>query len=272
MSNLRIVAVNAADTSVVSEAGAVLPVTNLQNTTRTSVWRAGGTAATITAAWVDPVALDSVALMTSNLSGAATWRVRALDGGGVMLYDSGVSLACPPRPFGELDWGFRPLGVNAFAFGLAAQSVLWMPERVLASSVVIDVDDASNPAGYVEASRLVIGERWEPVTNMSWGAQLTFEERGNQSRADDGSLRSEPGAVSRALEFNLDWLAEPDRAAMAEMTRYLGVHRDFLVSAYPNGGADRDAHYTMLAKFTRAPGIKSVKYSINAAQVSCAEI
>ena len=271
MPNLRIVAVNAADTAIVAEASAVLPVTNLQNTTRTSVWRAGGTAATITASWVDPVAVDSVALMTSNLSSAATWRVRAFDAADVMIYDSGNVLACPPRPLGELDWGFRPLGVNAFAFGLAAQSVLWLPERMLAASVVVDVDDAANPAGYVEASRLVIGERWEPVTNMSWGAQLTFEEHGSQSRADDGTLRSEPGAVSRALEFGLDWLTETDRAAFAEMSRYLGVHRDFLISAYPASSADRDAHYTLLAKLTRAPGIKSVRHAINAAQVACAE-
>lgn len=270
MPNLRIVAVNAADTATVASPGAVLPVTNLQNTTRTSVWRASGTAATITAAWADPQALDSVALMTSNLTSAATWRIRAFDAA-VMLYDSSAVLACPPRPLGELDWGYRPLGVNAFAFGMAAQSVLWVAERVLATSVVIDIDDATNPAGYIEASRLVIGERWEPEYNMSWGAQLTFEERGSQSRADDGTLRSEPGAVSRTLEFSLDWLKELDRAAFAEITRYLGIHRDFLISAYPASSADKDAHYTMQAKLTRAPGIKSVRYA-NAAQVTCAEI
>lgn len=272
MSNLRLIPINHADAATLSASSAALPVTQLQTTGRTAVWRAASTSATLTATFAGPKTVDSVALMTSNLSSAATWRARMF-AGAATLYDSGTVLACPPRPFGELDWGFEPLGVNAFAFGLAAQSVLWLPARYAPTSVQIDIDDPYNPAGYVEASRLVIGERWEPEKNHSWGALLSFEERGKQSRAEDGSLRSEPGVKLRSLKLSLDWMKEPDRARFGEITRRLGTKTDFLISVYPaDASADKEAHYTLVAKFIRPPGIGNTRYNTSASQVELEEI
>lgn len=274
MPNLRLVPVNHADAATLTASSAALPSENLQAIGRTAVWRATGPSATLTAIFPAPVPVDSIALMTSNLTTAATWRIRAFDGGGVTLHDSGTVLACRPTTAGiDLGFGADLPCVNTFAFGIASQSVLWIPSRVSAHSVQIDLIDAANPAGYIEASRLVIGPRWEPAYSMGWGVTLSFEERGKQSRAEDGTLRSEPGAKQRTLKFPLDCLKETDRAKFAEIARRLGATSDFLISAFPAAtSADLEADYTLVGKFIAAPGIGMRNYGIFGSQVEVGEV
>ena len=255
MPNLRLIPVNRADGAILSASSEALPVAQLQTTGRTNVWRANGTSATLTVTFPALTTIDSVALMTSNFTPDAFWRIRVFNALGGVLYDSGAILACPPKDISLVDWCYEPLGVNAFAFGLAAQSVLWMPARYVAYQVQIDIDNPTNPAGYIEASRLVVGARWSPKYNFSWGVNLSWEGGGKPSRAEDGSKRSELGVTWRRLGFSLDWLTETDRAEFAEMARRLNISTDFLVCAYPGAGNFREEHYTLLGKFARTPGI-----------------
>ncbi|MFA7241087.1 MAG: hypothetical protein WC091_13340 [Sulfuricellaceae bacterium] len=255
MHNLRLIPINCADAAILSATSAVLPVENLQAAGRTNVWRAAGTSAVLSVSFPAPATIDSVAVMTSNLTPDAFWRIRFLGDVGQTLYDSTSILACPPKDISEVDWGYEPLGVNAFAFGVAAQSIHWLPNRFVASAVQIEIDNPTNPAGYIEASRLIIGAGWSPEANISLGCIFFWEERGLQKRAGDGFLRSEAGAKFRKIGFGLEWLSEGDRKFFAEMAFRLGTSKDFLVSVYPDAGYFRAEHYCCVAKFVRAPGI-----------------
>ena len=273
---LRLVPVNAADTAVLtasSSASADTGPAQMQTIGRTDVWRSAGTAATLTAALASPITpVDCVALMTSNLSSASTWRVRVLAGGGAVLFDSGAVLACPPKPFEQFDWGFQPLGVNAFTFGLFTQSVCWLPARVAAASVVIDINDPSNPAGYVEAARLVIGETWVPEYNYAYGAGLTWSSLAKGGRAEDGTLRTEAGASLRRLSLSLEAMTDTDRRRFAELGRNVGLVKDFLVSARPTAAdAAAVADYTLMAKFARDPAHNSRSFGRHAAAIEIEE-
>lgn len=253
--SLRLVPVNAADTAVItasSQAGAETGPAWLQTVGRTDVWRAAGTSATLTAALASPItAIDCIALMTSNLSAAATWRVRLFSSASAVLFDSGVLLAAPPAPFGSFDWGFQGLGVNAFSFGLATQSVCWLPQRLPAASVVIDVADPTNPAGYIQASRLVIGDVWSPDNNFSWNSGLTWASSSKQQRTESGTLRTEQGAQFRKLSLSFEWMSEADRRRFSEIAQQVSTTRDFLLAAYPQADQFKAADFTMMAKFAR---------------------
>lgn len=274
--SLRLVPVNAADTAVItasSQAGAETGPAWLQTVGRTDVWRAAGTSATLTAALASPItAIDCVALMTSNLSSAATWRVRVRSSTAAVLFDSGSVLACPPLPFSEFDWGFQPLGVNAFSFGQAAHSVIWLPSRVPGASVQVDIADPYNPAGYIEAARLVIGETWSPDYSFSWGAPLTFGSLSKQARSEDGTLRTDAGAVMRKLSLPLNTMTDADRQRFAEIARSVGLQRDFLISAYPTAAsAAKVADYTMMAKFVREQSVTSRSIGIYSSAIEMEE-
>lgn len=263
---------NLVASATVTASSAVLSANNLKTIGRTEVWRSTGTTATLTVSFATDETIDTVALMTSNLSAASTWRIRIYNASAVLQYDSGTNLACPPREFGSLEWGYEPLGVNAFAFGMAAQSVLWIPTPYAGRSVVIDLVDSSNTSGYLEASRLVIGRRYEPQFNMSNGIILSFEERGKQARSEDGTLRSEQGVKMRNMSFSMDTFQEADRADIAEISRRLGTKTDFLISAFPSDiSLDLDIHYTMMAKFTRVPGIGAPHYGFYSTQINVEE-
>lgn len=253
---LRLVPANAADTAVIvasNQASADTGPAWLQTVGRTDVWRAAGTSATLTATLASPITpVQCVALPVCNLSSAATIRARVLSGA-VVRFDSGTRLACPPLAFDKFDWGFAPLGVNAFSFGMAPQAVIWLPQRVAASSVVIDIADPYNPAGYVEAARLVIGDVWSPTYNFSNGNTLTWASQSKPGRAEDGTLRTEVGASMRKLALSLDAMTADDRRRFSEIAQHLGTRRDFLLCACPQAEQDRAADYTMMAKFSRDP-------------------
>lgn len=272
MANLRLVPVNRADAATFSASSAVLPAANLQTLTKTAVWRGAGTGATLTATFAGLTPLDSIGLMTSNLTAGAMWRARVFDGA-ALLSDSGSVLACPPDPLGELDFGYAPLGVNGFSFGRSAHSVMWLPTRYVGTSVQIDIDDPDNPSGYVEASRLVIGERWSPSKNFSWGSQLTPVELAKSSRAEDGTLRSEAGAKFNQLRLSLDWMTAADRRVFYAIAREIGLSKDFLISVYPDSSDTRlDSDYTLLAKFVGKSSIAAPRYGNYSAPVEIEEI
>lgn len=259
---LRIVPANAADTALLSassSASADLGVDNLQVVGRTEIWRAAGTVATLTAeldSAMTPV--QCIAVMTSNWSAAATWQVRVFSGTAATYFDSGTLLACPPLPLDQFDWGFAPLGVNAFSSGLPVHSVIWLPERVPAASVQIEINDQYNPDGHVEASRLVIGDVWSPETNFSTGSVLTWGNTDKQSRSEDGTLRTEVGIRMRKMSISFQGMPDSDRNRMAEIARQIGMKRDFLISACPQANPLKAADHTMMAKFTRDMASSSV--------------
>lgn len=254
---LRLVPVNAADTAVIvasTQASADTGPAWLKTIGRTEIYRSAGTSATITATLASPITpVQCVALPVCNLSSAATIRVRVLSSTAAVLFDSGTRLACPPLAFDKFDWGFAPLGVNSFSFGMAPQAVIWLPERVAASSVVIDIADPFNPAGFVEAARLVIGDMWSPAYNFSNGNTLTWASQSKPGRAEDGTLRTEVGASMRKLTLSLDAMTADDRRRFSEIAQHLGTRRDFLLCACPQAEQDRIADYTMMAKFSRDP-------------------
>jgi hypothetical protein len=276
MAKLRIVSRNLVDgdLATVVASSAVLPASNLYDPDRTTIWRAAGTSATLTVSVVSgSLWVDTVALMTSNLTSSATWRIQRYDGA-TLLADSGSQLACQPVPLGALRWGRQPLGVNGFAFGLAAQSVYWAPSAARVTQVVITIDDPTNTAGYIEGSRLVVGERWTPSNNFNWGAVLTPDSLTQQRRYESGALRSIKGARFRRLSLSLANMTPDDRAVFSQLQQLVGTDRDFLICAYPESGADvfKEADYTMLGKFPRASGITSSTFGRFAAPIEVEEV
>lgn len=255
MPRLRLIPSNLADSATVtaSSTAGSYAAANLQNSTRTAKWRATGTSATLTVTFAAPQTLDSIALMRGNLTSAATWRIKLYDATPTLLYDSTAITASPSS------WR-------------DSQSVLWLDQSYAVKSMTIELADATNSAGYVEASRLVAGLGWSPKYEPSYGAALTIDSADVSGRAEDGTLRSERRALSRAMAFNLDVLDESDRAALIAIAADLGQSVDFLVSLAAGAASpDQEHQHTMMGKFSNNVAAALAHYGIAAAQVQIAE-
>lgn len=237
MSHVRIIHDNAADRATLtasSQSGALGPA-NLLTEDRSQVLRSAGTALNITATWVAPELGGCVALPFCNLTPLARIRVRgyAQPGDSAALFDTGMVAACDYAPLGLWDWGALPLGVNAFSYGGGTYARVWFPItsfRVL----LIELSDPDNPAGYLEAARLVVGSYWRPQNNVAYGAGLALIDTSTQYRTSAGQQNVDLGTQYRKLSLPLSNMTAMDRAGLWRIVRGNGLSRPLFASLFPD--------------------------------------
>lgn len=257
--SIRIVTANLSDLATLTSAHFVasLPVTNLQLEGRAKVARTTNATGTKTIdgdlAGAAPVA--ACVLYGHNLTSQATWRLRLWDGAGqtgTVVYDSTTVTAMPALGWGGFPWGGVPWGASVFTGWGSAYSVLWFP-AVGALSFRLDITDAANPAGYLQAKRLLLGPYFEPAVNVNYGLKLYWDEQSVQRRTQASSLRTDPGPRYRVLSGNLAQLTEVERATALEVLRQIGLRIETFISVHPGAGGSLERDYSMLGKFTRMP-------------------
>lgn len=236
MANLRIIHDNVADRAVLSassQAGLLGPA-NLQRERKSTVLRSVGTALTITATLPLGEIVGGVVLPFCNLTSNAKIRVRGYTAPGdtVPAIDTGLILACAYVPLGAWDFGATALAANAFSFGGGAYARAWFPRKT-ARHFVIDLTDPGNSAGYIECSRLVMGNYWEPENNASYGASVTPLDTSTLYRTAGGEQRVAAGSTYRKLSLPLDHMTPLDRAAVWRLVRGSGKRLPILVSLFP---------------------------------------
>ena len=255
---MRIVTSNVADSATLSSSAFVstLPVTNLQLEGRTRVARStnAGGPVVINGNWAAPQSVACALLYRHNLTANATWRVRIFAGKnqlGTVLFDSQDQPPFVAVGWGDFGWGGVGWGQNAMSGWDSPFCVLWFP-AVTALSFSVTLTDVGNPAGYLQAKRLLIGPYMQPLVNASYGLQIALRDSSQQTRTGAGGLRTEAEAQWRALNFSLDALNGAERAALLDIARTVGVRKEVFISVFHDQTDSNARDYAMLGKFTQA--------------------
>lgn len=237
MNNIRIVSDNAASraTLAASSTAGVLAATNLQVDDKSTVWRASGTTATLTLTWSASETVGCVALPFCNLSPTATMRVRGYSdsAGATQVFDTAAQLACP-APAVQLRGWTAAQAASAYAYGGGAIACAWFAPASV-RRIVVDLVDANNLQGYIEAACLVAGPYWSPKYNAS-GASLTNVDTTEFYRNAAGGQEADAGYTYRKVPVNLELMPPADRSAFVNILRNSRAY-PVLLSIYP-GAAD----------------------------------
>lgn len=243
MSNLVFAgAPNRADeaTLAAGSAQATLPVTNLQDRQIVKPWRTTTTAPAstwVTANFGAPQTIGVVALIRHNFSQGSRWRVRlGYDPTfAAVSYNSGWLDVWPQfEEFGALPWGVFQWG------GLVPREVVaqinlsahhLLPGPVVAQHLRIDIEDAANPDGFLQAGRLLAGPAYRPSHDMIYGWSIGFEDPSTVSKSRGGQTWIDVQERFRVLRFTLSNLSESE--AFNNVFDYLyrrkGIAGDVLV-------------------------------------------
>lgn len=259
MPNLRLVSTNAVDTATLtsSDFTATLPVTNLQLEGRARVARttnATGTK-TINGNFSGTTLCSALVLYGHNLSGTATWRLRLYSGTnqtGTVVYDSTTLQPQTVVGWGAFQWGVESWGSYIFRDWEQPFYSLFFTDTY-ALSFRLELVDTVNPAGYLQASRLIIGRYLTPYFNASYGLSLYWDTSSVQRRTLGGSVRTDRRATYRRLRFDLEALAAGERALWLDLARSVSLHREMFVSVYPGLGGELERDHSMLCKFGQVP-------------------
>lgn len=250
---MRMITVNEGDAATITAipaAVATMPPSNLQSPFRTKMRCTTLTNQVIKLVWTSARIFSGLALLRHNLTSQATWQVKvwADTAATVLVWDSGVQQTNPPKALGDLQWGIEPLGASVFTNWAYAFSTLWFAP-VAGQAITISLTDSANPDGFLQASRLFVGNYIEPIDGPSLGLKLKWTEATRQSRTDGGSLRSDAAEPFRVLALNLDWLTDIERPKFLEVGRLVGLRKDIFLSIYPGMGGALERDNTMQCKF-----------------------
>lgn len=259
MPNLRLIATNAVDTATLtsSDFQATLPVGNLQLEGRARVARtvnASGTK-TINGNFGGSTICSALVLYGHNLSGTGTWRLRLFNGinqTGSVVYDSTTLQPQNVIGWGSFAWGIEPWGSSTFRNWEQPFWVLYF-SAVYALSFRLELVDTPNPAGYLQASRLIIGSYITPAFNAEYGLQMGWDTNSQQRRTLGGSVRTDRRAGFRRLSFDLAELDVSERAVWVDLGRSAGLHQEMFISVFPDAGAELERDHTLLCKFSQVP-------------------
>lgn len=214
---------------------ATLPLSNLKTALPTEAARSTDLAATSTTFTADLLytrPLSMFAFIATNLSTAATVRVRVSDSADASspALDVTFSAYASNVPWGALPWGafpwdgyrpdYQPGGAINFYRHLST---------VFGRYVRVDIADAGNPAGYVQIGRFMAGDAFVPKINMAYGAALRFIDESTKSRSKGGQTFWDKTPKRRQMTVQFASLSEGEAMGAAyDLQNRLGLTGNLL--------------------------------------------
>lgn len=258
---MRIIYDNKADSATITASTTTgsLAASNMQNEYKGKHHRSTGTSVSYTLTWAQAQSIGGVGLPATNLSPTSTIRVRLYTNTADInpVADSGTIAASGSAQTTIWNWS-NPLDANSFIYGGATKSAVWFNQHYSVKKVVIDLVDTTNPAGYIDCSRIVCGPYWEPTYNVSNGLTYSLVDTSEVIRNDSGDLLSDRGFVHDQISFDLSVIVESDKTKLLEIMKYVGVSKNIFISLFPESNSSREQNYIIYGK--RSNGDISSQY------------
>lgn len=203
--------------------------------------------------------ISVVALLRHNLTQAGRWRVAIGDDPGLAAptRDSGFADIWPTIvPFGvgawgEFRWGGKLDPAEAGAYGIDGLVLFSPPAR--GRHVLVELRDPDNPAGFLQAGRLIVAPAWRPSVNLQYGWSIEQVDESRSVKSRGGQVYIDRRPKFRRLSFSLDHLEADEMFGHAyELDRLKGRGGDVLAAIDPEDARHRHRHsvYGMLAETT----------------------
>lgn len=251
---------NVADLAVLSGGAPVstMPLENLQDPQLGVKWRSLSLAPSIKATFGTTQIIRVVSLAHHNIKVDGRIRIRASDDpdfpvqavgavgspmglslmftysdGGVTVHDTGWIDVWPAvYNTDDLEWEadnwwsgkFLQEDIDAYnTFSII------LPENARVTHWLIEIEDAGNTDGFIEAGRLFMAPTWQPVYNANYGATLGWETNTEVQQALSGAEFFDIRSPYRVAQFRFDYMTESEGlSGPFEMMRKCGIHGEVL--------------------------------------------
>lgn len=206
---------NKADSAVLAAGSelATQPGSNVQQIHLSRKWHtaAGVKSSQLTLDMLSSVACSILAVLGTNLTPTATYRVRASDVDpaalATLLLDTTTLAAGVKAGYGAIYKQFTPTTAR-----------YWR----------VDLADTAVPSN-LQIGRLVLAPVWQPTVNMELDWQVTALDESPVDESYGGQEYSDPRPQKRVLQFSLDFMSEAEMYGNAfALARAAGVVKDIL--------------------------------------------
>lgn len=214
-------------------------MSNLLTDVKGDIFRTIGTQLVITLTFAELMLLNMFKFVFCNFSSTATMQIDGYTNAGdlVPLITVGPSLCCGYTELENVEFG-EPLGVNAWSYCGGAYAGLYF-DAMMVRQIKVTVVDADNEFGWLDISRALTGNYYEPASNPDWNPKLSIQRGGELHRSADGTLRSERKPMARALAIDLKWLLSAfDRTKVYNIFAGNGAGTPVFASLFPENEDD----------------------------------
>lgn len=204
-----------------------------------------------------------VAIVRHNLSTAGKWRLRVSNDAGFTkpVYDNAVTMPLDGGPGLQMDFTTQtylawdpdwqlawptlfPTSVleweddNFWTGSITEEErreypsllLVVMPKPIAGRYIRLEVDDETNPDGYIEFGRMFVGSAWQPIYNANWGASIGWETDTGMQRAMGGAPYFDRKAGRRVTRFTLGFLSRDEALGrIFEIQRKAGIDGEILL-------------------------------------------
>lgn len=236
-----------------SQASASLGVGNLLTLNPRQKWRTVNLTVSVVVDLGAALARNTVAMLYSNATSAATWQVRAAtseanltaspgyDSGSLSHFPGGADLSTWEETHARLHIG-------------SDQTFRWWR---------VDVTDAANPDGYYEAGRIVIADRFQPEFSAT-RVEPIFSEPAVRTKSQAGGVTPRAQTKRRGVRFTVFAMSEAEAfGSLSPLYRDAGSSRAVLVDINPAEVAYPMDHlyYGLMAADRPLPNLFTGRYS-----------
>ena len=167
-----------------------------------------------------------------------------------IVYSTMVDGVIPLYGIGDGPLGIIPLGGYSSEVGQRIpSSVVWMP-KTIASFARITLIDGDNPDGYIQASRLLLGDYWEPTFNFEPGYSSGPITNSKQISLQNGAIYANRMAQQRDMSISFKNLMPEEEVTVFEFVSHVDLNQHILVSTYPLEGSAIEQLHTVLGNVT----------------------
>lgn len=187
--------------------------------------------------------------------------------GGEPGYNSGWKDVWPEvYPYGEQEWEEDSWWSGKYSAeeldGYTATLTVALPKVVTHQYWQLEIDDTSNPDGYVEIGRLFIGPAWQPSKNASYGLARQFETDTTVTSSLSGVRRFQPQKPRRVTRMTIENVTENEMLSRAfDMDRRAGVDKEVFWVENPDDTVHA-IRRQFLARFRTLGALEAPSYNI----------
>lgn len=139
----------------------------------------------------------------------------------------------PAYPHGSVGWEDDQFWSGVYSSreieGYVWTRAIWLDAPYIAAAVLIEIDDTTNPAGYVEIGLCEIAQGWQVRRMFDLGASYGFRFRSLAVEADGGVQYFERREKPRRFAGVIKWMLRDEALARAfEHQRQYDIDRPFL--------------------------------------------
>jgi hypothetical protein len=222
-------------------------------------------------AMLEKIGAGSVSSYYPSAGTAATRPQGYIDSWQTYAFDS-TPLPCCPAPMQKLRGWTDIQAASAYGYGGGTCATQYFTTKT-AVGIRIDIADPSNIQGYVEASRLIIGDYWQPADGADSGATLSVVDLSKHTRTEAGGMLTEVGPRYRKQSIPMPYLVEADRQALWNMLMSGGMAYPVFISLYPdNANAALEKAHEMYGKLVTTPVMSTPFFSVATATLEIEEI